>query len=168
MQTLLRSTAHLAAVMMLLLHPAPTAAQSARGQTVTSWTDPAIATLLLVDSLGAPDARAIVIRRPGDLPNNIILVTRETQPAELATAVAAIIASRRARGDRVDREMRTIVRAVDMKKRKSSPDDSRARSDLHRLQLAPTFEIAGIGRGPALVIRMADSATVRKTRERQQ
>src|SRR5687768_2819806 len=41
-----------------------------------TWTDPRVATLMLVDDLGSSDARAVVIRRPGEMPNNIILVTR--------------------------------------------------------------------------------------------
>ena len=160
---LLPAIAPVAALLMLLLAPAAVGAQSAGPRLeVQTWTDPAIATVLRVDSLGAPDARALVIRRPGDLPNNIILVTRQTTAAELAKAVTAIIASRRSQGDHVDREMRTIVTAVDPRKHKPSRDEGRAKADLNRLQYAPEFRIDGIGRGPAIVIRMADSAVARR------
>ncbi len=80
--------------------------------TVHRWEDPAIATLMLVENLGAPGARAVVIRRPGEMPRNIILVTRETRPADLAQAMSALIISRTNRGDTVTREMRALIGAA--------------------------------------------------------
>lgn len=143
----------------------PVGAQRTQRDSVTEkWTDPAIATLMLVDSLPHPDARAIVIRRGGDGPGNIILVTSSTRPADLSKAVTALIFSRRSKGDQVEREMRTIISASTASaatpaKRSSTRDHRRAELDLRRLRLAPPFEIAGVGRGPALVVRMADGAT---------
>ena len=141
-----------------------------------TWTDPAIATRMLVDALGYADARAVVIRRPGEMPNNIILVTRATTPAELAHAASALIISRRSRGDQVDREIRALIGAPPVRtipaparrgpvagggatRQAGKPSGSarQAASDLQRLRSAPVFTIAGIGRGPALVIRMSDT-----------
>jgi len=155
-------------------------AQSVRRDTILyTWTDPAIATLVLVDSLAGPNARAVVIRRPGDLPNNIILVTRSTSAADLSKAVTALAFSRRNKGDRVDREMRTTIvastpLAASGKRGKGAPptaakptrDDRRAEADLRRLPLAPAFTIAGIARGPAIGIRMSDRAVGKKPVER--
>src|SRR5688572_32580664 len=59
-----------------------------------TWTDPNIATLMLVESLGYAGARAVVVRRPGESPNNIILVTRATTSTDLANAASALIVSR--------------------------------------------------------------------------
>lgn len=156
-------------------------AQSVRRDTILStWTDPAIATLVLVDSLAGPNARAVVIRRPGGLPNNIILVTRATSAADLAKAVTALAFSRRNKGDSVEREMRTTIvastpPAASGNHRSSAPptaakptrDERRAEADLRRLPLAPAFTIAGIARGPAIMIRMSDRVVGRKPVERQ-
>ena len=157
--------------------PATVHPQSASvAQTVRSWIDPHIATLMLVDDLGPSDARAVVIRRPGDMPNNIILVTRTTTAADLASAASALIGSRRNRGDTVDREMRALIGATPVgappasrKRRASDSAGSLERSaavgggsvalaarDLQRLRRAPEFSIPGVGHGPALVIRMSD------------
>ncbi len=160
--------------------PAAMLAQSAtRAPQSRSWADPAIATLMLVDDLGKADARAVVIRRPGPMPNNIVLVTRSTTPAELAHAVATLIASRRSRGDGVEREMRALIGAAPPSAppravrssgssgkggataAKPTPSQILATSDLKRLLAAPDFAIPGVGRGPALVIRMKDKARVR-------
>ena len=154
---------------LVLSQPAATA------PTTRTWTDPRVATLMLVDDLGSSDARAVVIRRPGEMPNNIILVTRSTTASELADAVAALINSRRNRGDQVDREIRALIGATPVgtppasAKRNAgkqtgatsrpatrSPSEGLAASDLQRLRAAPDFAIAGIGHGPALVIRMKD------------
>jgi hypothetical protein len=143
---------------------------------IRTWTDPGIATLMLVESLGYADARAVVVRRPGDAPNNIILVTRATTPADLAHAASALITSRRSRGDNVDREIRALIGAppvdgvpvpdgrrpeVATAKRAAgappSRSEQRAAADLARLGAAPVFTIPGVGRGPALVIRMSDA-----------
>jgi hypothetical protein len=141
---------------------------------VESWTDPNMATLMLVDDIG-PDARAIVIRRPGNLPNNIILVTRSTTPKDLATAVSSLITSRANRGDVVDREMRALIGAKPQSAKPGSkrgaasattpradtgdsPSVRLAAADLQRLRSAPEFSIPGIGHGPALVIRMKAKA----------
>jgi hypothetical protein len=137
-----------------------------------SWSDPRITTLMLVDDLGPTDARAVVIRRPGELPNNIILVTRSTTPADLATAASALIHSHRSRGAVVDREIRALIGATPVgtppgggrkggaatpgTKGSAGPSVALAASDLQRLRRAPEFSIAGVGHGPALVIRMSD------------
>ena len=145
--------------------PAQAAARSSsrRDTVLFYWKDPAIATLMLVDTLPGPNARAVVIRRPGDLPNNIILVTRSTSPAELAKAVAALTFSRRTRGDDVDREMRTTILAtVPVADAKPTPNERRAEADLRRVVLAPEFVVRGIARGPAIVIRMAADTAGRK------
>ena len=159
-----------------VLTPPPMLSQSTAAAPKTrTWTDPRVATLMLVDDLGSSDARAVVIRRPGEMPNNIILVTRSTTAAELAGAVTALINSRRNRGDQVDREMRALIGAtpvgtppasakrgtanaagVSHRPATRSPSEGLAASDLQRLRAAPDFAIAGIGHGPALVIRMKD------------
>ncbi len=159
---------------LLIAAPAAASAQSATAVTKSRrWADPQVATLMLVDDLGRADARAVVIRRPGDMPNNIILVTRATTAADLATAATALIQSRHSRGDVVEREIRALIGAApkgtrpgDAKPRgdnpspvprhSSSPSEGLAARDLQRLRRAPAFSIAGIGRGPALVIRMSD------------
>ena len=166
------------ALLALFAVAAPAARSQAVPETTTAthtWNDPAIATLMLVEDLGHAEARAVVIRRPGDMPNNIILVTRSTTPADLATAVSALIASRRNRGDQVDREIRALIGATPVgppparatrsaadsggtgrARARPSPSAALAASDLARLRAAPAFAIPGIGHGPALVIRMRD------------
>ena len=153
--------------------------ESAAITTVETWTDPNIATLMLVDDIG-PEARAVVIRRPGTLPNNIILVTKSTTPKDLATAVSSLMTSRTNRGDVVDREMRALIgakpqgappasrrgsasSASSRTDRGDSPSVRMAAADLQRLRSAPEFSIPGVGHGPALVIRMkAKTAAVKK------
>ena len=146
---------------------APGAESSRRDTILHSWTNPDIATLVLVDSIEYPSARALVIRRPGPLPNNIILVTSATTARELAHAVGALMGSRRSKGDTVDREMRAIVRPLTAGGRKSSRDDARAAADLERVQRAPAFTIPGVATGPAIVIRMrAGAANARASQPR--
>jgi len=164
------------ALLAMATPPMALSQSAARTPRIRSWADPSIATLMLVDDLGGSDARAVVIRRPGEMPNNIILVTRATTAAELADAVTALITSRRNRGDQVDREMRALIGATPVgtppasvkrgvanagaTKRAAtrSPSEGLAANDLKRLRAAPDFAIAGIGHGPALVIRMKDKA----------
>ena len=150
-----------AAAAPALAQPAP-AAQSARRDTITTaWTDPGIATVILVDALpapAAPNARAVVIRRPGELPNNIILVTEATTGRDLAKAVTALAFSRRNKGDHVEREMRTTVVASVAATGKPTKDELRAERDLRRVKAAPEFAVAGLARGRAISIRMAESA----------
>jgi hypothetical protein len=183
MQMILGARLALAAVLALSHAPRTSDAQApAPASRSRTWNDPAIATLMLVDDLGSSDARAIVIRRPGDMPNNIVLVTRTTSAAELASAVSALITSRRSRGDQVDREIRALIGATPRgtlpaaisggATRPGAPARSSvakglrseplAAADLHRLRAAPEFTIPGIGRGPALVIRMRDKSTLQK------
>ena len=179
MQRSVTTAAHLALIAALITVVTPSTAPaqaSASAQKSRTWADPRVATLMLVDDLGASDARAVVIRRPGEMPNNIILVTRSTTGAELASAVGALIASRRNRGDQVDSEIRALIGATPVgtlpapAKRSTasaaagaasrsatrSPSEGLAAYDLKRLRAAPDFAIAGIGHGPALVIRMKD------------
>ena len=152
-------------IAMLTSPLADASAQPARQKTtVTTWSDPAIATLLLVDQLPAPastNTAAVVIRRPGEPPNNIILVTRTTSPRDLSRAVTALAFSRRNQGDSVQREMRTAVLAGPQGATPATPDDRRAATDLGRVQLAPEFDIPGMARGRAIVVRMADSAVTK-------
>ena len=141
--------------------PVPDAQSVRRDTVISSWTDPAIATVILVDALpgpAAPNARAVVIRRPGDLPNNIILVTEATTGRDLAKAVTALAFSRRTRGDRVEREMRTTVVASAAAPGKPTRDELRAEQDLRRVRIAPEAVVAGLARGRAISIRMAESA----------
>ncbi len=148
--------------------PDRSAQPTATFTTVRRWDDPAIATLMLVENLGAAGARAVVIRRPGEMPRNIILVTRDTRPADLAQAMSALIVSRDNRGDSVTREMRALIGAAAVgtpptgrdgapgkgARASKSPSEPLASRDLRRLAAAPIFHIPGVGRGPALVIRM--------------
>jgi hypothetical protein len=163
-----RTLAILASVLLVTVSDRSSAQAQARSSSrrdtvLLYWKDPAIATLILVDSLPGPNARAVVIRRPGDMPNNIILVTRSTSPAELAKAVAALTFSRRNKGDDVDREMRTtIVATTPAADAKPTPNERRAEADLRRVVLASEFAVRGIARGPAIVIRMADDTTGRR------
>ena len=157
---------HLLALVALLSFSGVTVAraQVARDSTLSHWVDPAIATVVLVSTLPDTNARALVIRRPGPLPNNIILVTTATAPGDLSRAVTALAFSVRNQGDRVTREMRTIIRPSASAKGKPSRDEARATADLARLRSAPVFDIAGVAQGPAVVVRMSDSALRRKAR----
>lgn len=148
----------LAALILLsaLAVSAPGAQVTDAARPSRAWINPNFATLILVDDIGAPKARAVVVRRAGELPNNIILVSRETNARELATAVSALITSRTNRGDQVDREIRTYIPAQQPRNNPTSSERLAAR-DLKRLPLAPEFEVAGVGRGPTIVIRMKDS-----------
>ena len=154
--------------------PSPRSAPpAAKLTTVHSWNDPAIATLMLVEHLGAAGARAVVIRRPGDMPRNIILVTRDTRPADLAQAMSALIVARRNQGDTVTREIRALIGAPPVgtppggrggatgdrvARATKSPSEPLAASDLQRLAAAPVFPIPGVGSGPALVVRIKNKA----------
>ena len=159
MSTPRRAAAAAAAMLTLLSASAATvshAQAAAAGRGGAAEAAPAYATVILVEDIGAPDARAVVIRRPGELPNNIILVTRATTPRDLATAVSALITSRANRGNDVDREIRTRI-APQAPRAKPTASERLAGRDLRRLPLAPVFEVPGVGRGPALVVRMNDS-----------
>lgn len=159
MSTSRRAAAATAAMLTLLSASAATVSQAqaaAAGRGGPAEAIPAYATIILVEDLQAPDARAVVIRRPGELPNNIILVTRATTPRDLATAVSALITSRANRGNEVDREIRTRI-VPQAPRAKPTASERLAGRDLRRLPLAPVFEVTGVGRGPALVIRMNDS-----------
>jgi len=98
----------------------------------------------LVDDLELPEATAVVIRRPARQPGDVILVTSETRPPDLAKAFAMLQRSRLRQGARVERELRApITRAT------AVPRDGRAvaasATVLRALEEADPVEIDGLG-----------------------
>lgn len=127
--------------------------------------DPNVATVMRVASLDREGARALIIRRPGTPSSNVILVTAETTPEDLSRAVSALIVSRRTRGEAVAREMRAYIQGSTNRREATAPaspgevrvlsaNHQRAAADLGRLAAAARGEVAGVGRGQMISIRM--------------
>ncbi len=98
----------------------------------------------LVEDLEIPEASAVVIRRPVHQPGDVILVTPETRPPDLAKAFAMLQRSRLHQGVTVEHELRApITPAV------AVPRDggavAAAAELLRTLRAAETVEIDGIG-----------------------
>jgi hypothetical protein len=100
--------------------------------------------IVLVDQLQVPGARAMVVRRKAMRPQNLILVTKETQSIDLVHAVDVLMSSRRAKGDALKADMAAPIAATTRRTSKSK-DFDRATADLRRLTTAPARFVDGVG-----------------------
>lgn len=106
---------------------------------------------LRLEEFGAAGASALVIRRPVDLPTDVILVTERTRPPDLAKAFEMLFRARREFGVEVEQEMRapiTPARAVVTDGRNVS-ESARVLAELARTQ---PEEIDGIGLVPVVPV----------------
>jgi hypothetical protein len=142
----------------LLGAPSPTAAARNRASVVLVDRLEIPANMAARRSADAPVPRAVVIRRPAGLPGarNLILVTRETQPADLDKAVSQLITAIR-KTPEVKGEARAFISAA-----RANPtagrDRSQAARDLQRLATANTYRFEGVGRQKAIGIRLKPQA----------
>lgn len=135
-------------------------------------------TLVLVPSLppGAEEARAVIMRRARQNPQNVILVTSATTAADLTQAVAALFNSRRGQGDDIDRDMLARIAPAHVAPREtpsgslavdrdsvppaSTPRSTKPRNlveaerQLSMLRTAPRVTVEGVGSHPARVVRL--------------
>ena len=142
------------ALPMFLLILVRSSAESA--STAAAAADPNVATVVRVASLGSVTARAVVIRRPGPAPQNLILVTAATTAPDLAKAVGQLMQSRRRSGATVVREQRAYITPA--APNRQSADVRRAAFHLRRLARARDYTVPGIGVARALSVRLAEVA----------
>jgi hypothetical protein len=113
--------------------------------------DPHFFVVIQVDSL--PDGLvADVVRRPDAFAPNVIRVTKSTTPPELARAVTTLYASRVSRPT-VVHELHGFIRKMasgEQPRVKANAD--LAAKDLIRLRSARVINIAGIGKGPFIIV----------------
>jgi hypothetical protein len=102
-----------------------------------------------VDDLGHAEARALVLRHPTATPQNYILVTSNTTPADVARAVTVLQNSVRVQGNEFSREMRAPVGAG---REQATGDNVReAARQLRSLNSASGYDIPGFGVRPGLL-----------------
>jgi hypothetical protein len=102
-----------------------------------------------VDDLGHAEARALVLRHPTATPQNYILVTPNTTPADVARAVTVLQNSVRVHGNEFAREMRAPVGAG--RERATGENVREAARQLHLLNSASGYQIPGFGVRPGLL-----------------
>jgi hypothetical protein len=83
----------------------------------------------------------------------VILVTRETKPAELALALSTLSHSVQTHGRKVSNELRATIRHIDPGERKHGvEDEAHAIKDLARIQKAPIVRIPNVGMGRFVLV----------------
>ena len=104
--------------------------------------------IVLVDAMPIENAKAIVIRRKTMVPENIVLVTKETVPVDLANAMAVLARSRKNKGDRVSDDM--VAPIAPSKSAKRPKDYLQATKDLKDIRTAGARFIEGVGPAPVI------------------
>ena len=146
-------------VTVLALGGAVTAAPALLGAPIPPTASSSRATVILVDGFGAiPTSarshapRALIIRRPNGTPRNLVLVTRQTQPADLDKAVSQLMQSLEHRPV-VNAELRAFV-APARSNPTASRDRVRATNDLRRLITAKKIRLQEFGERNAIQIKL--------------
>ncbi len=124
-------------------------------------TGSALATIVQVPDLGAMDRRAVILRRAGGNPSNVVLVSAATTAADLARAMGALVRSVETRGPQVHNDIRAYV-VADPTRAHPLANEGRARQDLDRLSKAPVYNIHGIGPGKAITVRLVTGGAGRR------
>ena len=112
-------------------------------------------TFVLVPSLRVDSAAAIVVRRAAHAPQNIVLVTRETQAADLVAALTMLNRSRRSKGDSLTLEMRALIPRANEHQASRSRNYQMAVTNLERLRTAHARPVAGVGTFPAVTATLS-------------
>ncbi|HUF26456.1 MAG TPA: hypothetical protein VMM18_05670 [Gemmatimonadaceae bacterium] len=110
--------------------------------------------IVLVPALPVPRARAVILRRAGIEPQNVILVTARTTDADLSRAIAALYNSRRSLGDALLGDLVAHVERAEGPAQAGSRNALRAAIDLAELQRSPTSDVRGVGRYPSRTVRL--------------
>lgn len=132
--------------------PTPPAVPGAAS--ASSGAAPSMVTFVLVPSLEVDTAGAIILRRATRAPQNIILVSPATTPADLVDALAILRRSRQSKGDSLAVDMKAIIqRGNDAAARRSRNYDVAVRN-LERLKIALARPVAGVGQYPAVTVRL--------------
>ncbi len=132
--------------------PNPAPYQASALPRAAAATDTIPIALVLADRLYSGWARASIVRPRGDGPD-IIVVTRETTPADLAKAVGMLLESRESAEPPLDYEIRAHVSASEEAPEPSEMVDVLA-DGLERLPQAPAANVPDYGMVPRLVIEV--------------
>jgi hypothetical protein len=103
------------------------------------------ALVVLVDSIKQPDAPYVVVRRPGLVPADVILLRAGADAAQLSDAVRGLLAARQASGDIPSSAATFRVRphrSQGALTRNPLPWAPRVLRDLHRAEVQ---EVSGVG-----------------------
>lgn len=104
--------------------------------------------IVLVDELPFANAKTVVVRRKDMMPENLVLVTKQTSPDDLTRAMAALSNSRNRQGDHVTADLIAPVPAGTLANRTS--DYSQAQKDLRDLRSAKPRFVEGVGSRPVI------------------
>lgn len=104
--------------------------------------------IVMLDKLPIANSRAVVVRRKEMKPQNLVLVTKETLPADLTRAITVLFNSRSRRGDQVSVDLIAPIAA----NRSTTPsrDHDQAVADLAALRTARPRFIEGVGSRPVV------------------
>jgi hypothetical protein len=117
------------------------------------------ATIVLVDSITQPDAPFLIVRRPGSMPADLILVRAGVNAAGLSDAIRGLLTARQANGDFASAAATFRVRPqASALARPAFPWAARVLNDLRRAELR---EISGMGRMRAVQIWLPRQGTGR-------
>ena len=119
-------------------------------------------TFVLVPTLEVDTAGAIVLRRATRGPQNVILVSPRTTPADVVTALSMLNRSRRSKGDSLALDMKAIVQRGSEAAARRSRNYEQAELSLQRLRMAHPRAIAGVGRYPAVTLTLSPARASRE------
>jgi hypothetical protein len=108
-------------------------------------------TIALVDSVPVPGAPAIILRRVGVDPHDVILIARRlASDSVVAAAVATLYSVRSSLGDTARSRITIGVRGAVARNRRGVGEIQQARQLLLRLISSPPREVRGVGVVPAV------------------
>lgn len=143
-------------IVALAMFPSLAGAQSPPQSSSSSAAPSAVApaphtvTFVLVPSLEVDTAGTIILRRAVRAPQNVILVSEKTTPADVVEAIAMLNRSRRSRGDSLTTDMKAITRRGNDAIARSSRSYDSAVRNLERLRIALAIPVDGVGTFPAV------------------
>ena len=144
----------------------PAELHSAVQQTITSAPSPANVgpgghvTLVGADVL--PDESVEIIRRAGQLPHQVILISPQAKPADLALALGTIGLMRAIAGDAISNDQTVVPRGSISLKPEATPLVARMQGYLRALRNAPSTSVNGIGPARALEITLGMTPTIQR------
>ena len=125
-----------------------------------AWTAPpplttvAPVTVVLVDALPAPGARAAVLRRSRDR-GDVVLLPPGAATEDLAAALSLLADARRRDGPAAfERDAVLVVKTASLSQPLTAAQRQRLRADLDRLRGAPVRVVVGVGSARAIDVSL--------------
>ena len=110
------------------------------------------ATVALVGALPAGGVGAVIQRRPGNPPADLILLDQSSSVEDLASAIAVLRASRKQLGDNVARSVTISIQRTETPRLKNPVARQRLQNQLAALRAASVQQVPGVGTVRSVVV----------------